>query len=85
MNSWFRLGAFFMAAGVGLGAFGAHGLKGRLSADAMQIYQTAVFYHLVHALGLLAVAWAAAVPAGRPSTFVRFAGWAALALGKARA
>jgi uncharacterized membrane protein YgdD (TMEM256/DUF423 family) len=38
-----------------LGAFGAHGLKSRLSADMMDIFQTAVQYHFYHALGLLAV------------------------------
>jgi uncharacterized membrane protein YgdD (TMEM256/DUF423 family) len=38
-----------------LGAFGAHGLKARLGADMMAIYQTGVQYHVFHALGLLAV------------------------------
>jgi uncharacterized membrane protein YgdD (TMEM256/DUF423 family) len=40
---------------VGLGAFGAHGLKARLSADSLAVWQTAVQYHAWHALGLLAV------------------------------
>jgi len=40
---------------VALGAFGAHGLKNLLSADAIQVYQTAVDYHFVHALGLMAI------------------------------
>jgi uncharacterized membrane protein YgdD (TMEM256/DUF423 family) len=43
--------------GVLLGAFGAHGLKNKLSPDMMDIYKTAVLYHLIHALGLFAVAW----------------------------
>ncbi|WP_346855188.1 DUF423 domain-containing protein [uncultured Draconibacterium sp.] len=38
---------------VALGAFGAHGLKGHLSAELMQTYKTAVEYHFYHALGLL--------------------------------
>jgi len=38
-----------------LGAFGAHALKGRLDAYSVSIYEKAVFYHFVHALGLLAV------------------------------
>ncbi len=38
-----------------LGAFGAHGLRGRLDAYSMGIYERAVFYHFVHALGLLIV------------------------------
>jgi uncharacterized membrane protein YgdD (TMEM256/DUF423 family) len=40
---------------VGLGAFGAHGLKARLPAEALAVWQTAVQYHAWHALGLLAV------------------------------
>ena len=45
-----------MAAGVALGAFGAHALKGRIGADALSVWQTAVNYHAWHALGLLATA-----------------------------
>ena len=40
---------------VGLGAFGAHGLKSRLDAYSLGIWEKAVFYHFVHALGLLIV------------------------------
>jgi uncharacterized membrane protein YgdD (TMEM256/DUF423 family) len=42
--------------GVALGAFGAHALKTRLTAEHLDIYKTAVFYQLVHAVALLAVA-----------------------------
>jgi uncharacterized membrane protein YgdD (TMEM256/DUF423 family) len=48
------------ATGVGLGAFGAHGLKARVSTEMLAVFETAVRYHLIHALGLLAVGWAAA-------------------------
>tara|TARA_B100001250_G_scaffold321883_1_gene285053 strand:- start:2828 stop:3256 length:429 start_codon:yes stop_codon:yes gene_type:complete len=44
--------------GVALGAFGAHGLKTVLSADMMTVWHTAVQYHLVHAVVLLALALA---------------------------
>ena len=40
--------------GVALGAFGAHGLKNHLNDDLLAVWQTAVQYHLVHALALLA-------------------------------
>lgn len=43
----------FMA--VALGAFGAHALKSRLSAEMLAIFETGVQYHFYHALGLLAV------------------------------
>ncbi|MBC7203339.1 MAG: DUF423 domain-containing protein [Pusillimonas sp.] len=49
-------GALMMLIGVGAGAFGAHGLKRVLSADMLAIWQTAVLYQLVHALGLLLIA-----------------------------
>jgi len=50
------LAACNMIAAVGAGAFGAHGLKRMLSPDLLAVWQTGVLYHLVHALGLLAVA-----------------------------
>ena len=54
--NWIATGALLMAAAVGLGAFGAHGLRSRLDAYSMSVYEKAVFYHFVHALGILAVA-----------------------------
>lgn len=41
---------------VALGAFGAHALRGQLDEGALATYQTAVDYHFVHTLALLAVA-----------------------------
>jgi uncharacterized membrane protein YgdD (TMEM256/DUF423 family) len=38
-----------------LGAFGAHALKAHLPQDKLQVYETAVRYHFLHALGLLAI------------------------------
>jgi uncharacterized membrane protein YgdD (TMEM256/DUF423 family) len=49
------LGALAGAAGVALGAFGAHALKSRLSADMLAVWQTAVQYHFWHALALVAI------------------------------
>lgn len=49
------LGAVNAFLAVGLGAFGAHGLKARLSPDMLGVYQTGVQYHFYHALGLLLV------------------------------
>lgn len=42
--------------GVALGAFGAHGLKSVLSANMLAVWQTAVQYHLIHSVVLLALA-----------------------------
>lgn len=38
-----------------IGAFGAHGLKGRITTDLMAIFQTGVQYHFYHTLALLLV------------------------------
>jgi len=50
---WSAIGAGLLALAVVLGAFGAHGLRGRLDAYSMGIYEKAVFYHFVHAIGIL--------------------------------
>jgi uncharacterized membrane protein YgdD (TMEM256/DUF423 family) len=42
--------------GVALGAFGAHGLRGRLSAEMLAVFETGVRYQMYHTLALLAVA-----------------------------
>lgn len=77
MKIWLVLGAVGMALAVALGAFGAHGLKARLAPDLMAIYQTAVQYHVYHALGLLGVGLIArAYPDARG---IRWAGAALLA------
>jgi len=54
--NWSAIAAVFLALAVGLGAFGAHGLKARLDANHLDIYKTAVLYHFLHALGMLIVA-----------------------------
>src|SRR5687767_5544008 len=51
--NWGAIGAIFLTLAVGLGAFGAHGLRDRLGAYDMGVYEKAVFYHFVHALGLV--------------------------------
>jgi uncharacterized membrane protein YgdD (TMEM256/DUF423 family) len=53
--NWSATGAGLLAIAVVLGAFGAHGLRDRLDAYSMGIWERAVFYHFVHALGLLMV------------------------------
>ncbi|HKK45756.1 MAG TPA: DUF423 domain-containing protein [Balneolaceae bacterium] len=49
------IGSIAMALAVSLGAFGAHGLKGRLSAEMLDIFQTGVTYNFYHAIGLLII------------------------------
>src|SRR6476661_7425456 len=58
---------------VGLGAFGAHGLKQRLSVEMLAVYQTGMQYHFYHALGLIAVGvMLLHYPASKP---MRTSGW----------
>ena len=53
--NWAGIGALGLALAVALGAFGAHGLRDRLDAYALGIWEKAVFYHFIHMLGLIAV------------------------------
>ena len=56
---FFAFGSGFALIAVVTGAFAAHALKTRLSPDMFQIFEVAVRYQMYHALGLIAVAWAA--------------------------
>lgn len=46
-------GASLMGLAVALGAFGAHGLEGKLTELQLKTYQTGVQYHLIHSIALL--------------------------------
>ncbi|MBC3373448.1 DUF423 domain-containing protein [Pseudomonas sp. SWRI92] len=69
LRSFLMLAAFFGFTGVALGAFAAHGLKNRLSADYLAIFHTGVTYQLVHTLALLCVALLATHIPGRIVTW----------------
>jgi uncharacterized membrane protein YgdD (TMEM256/DUF423 family) len=49
------IAGLLIALATALGAFGAHALKAHLPQDKLQVYETAVRYHFLHALGLLAI------------------------------
>lgn len=53
--NWTAVAAVLLALAVAIGAFGAHTLRDRLDAYSMNVYERAVFYHFIHALGLLIV------------------------------
>lgn len=53
--NWSATGAILLALAVILGAFGAHGLRDRLDAYSMGVYEKAVFYQFLHAMGILVV------------------------------
>jgi uncharacterized membrane protein YgdD (TMEM256/DUF423 family) len=70
---FFLSGAVAAFIAVALGAFGAHSLKTKLSADMLNIFEIGVRYQMYHALGLIAVAWATT---RWPEANLNAAGWA---------
>ena len=66
------LGALLAFLGVGLGAFGAHALRARLTPADLDIFETGVRYQMYHALALFCVAWAAT---RWPGGLAHAAGW----------
>src|SRR4030095_1224542 len=69
---------FFVAAAlsaliaVAAGAFAAHGLRQQLAPEQLAVFETAARYQMYHALGLLAVGWAAT---RWPGPLAGWAGW----------
>jgi uncharacterized membrane protein YgdD (TMEM256/DUF423 family) len=53
--NFIRIGAALAFLGVALGAFGAHALRDRLTPAMLQVWNTAVTYHLIHALAIFAL------------------------------
>lgn len=70
---FFAAGSLMAFLGVALGAFAAHSLRARLSPDMLTVFEVGVRYHMYHALGLLAVAWASS---RWPQSSAPVAGWA---------
>jgi uncharacterized membrane protein YgdD (TMEM256/DUF423 family) len=70
------LGAASAFVGVAAGAFGAHALKNRLAPDQLAVFEVGVRYQLVHALALLAVAWACT---RWPGSLANASGWSFVA------
>src|SRR5262245_8812679 len=66
------LGAISAALAVALGAFAAHGLRSRVTAEALATFETGARYHMYHALALFAVSWAFT---RWPGPWVTAAGW----------
>jgi uncharacterized membrane protein YgdD (TMEM256/DUF423 family) len=58
--------------GVGAGAFGAHGLRARLTPELLSVFETAVRYQMYHALALIAASW---VASRWPGTLAGASGW----------
>ncbi len=55
MKSIIMTGALLAGLAVMLGAFGAHALKAKVSPEELSVFDTAVKYHMAHALGLILI------------------------------
>ena len=76
MKLFIILGSLNALIGVALGAFGAHGLKTKVAPEMLTVWNTAVQYHLIHALGLLLIGILFHLMPNAP--LIKTAGWAIL-------
>ena len=67
------IGAVSAFIGVGAGAFGAHALRGQISPELLQTWETGARYQVYHALALIGCAW---VTSNTGSPWAERAGWA---------
>ena len=77
---------FFLIAGavnalisVGMGAFGAHGLEGKVSDHYIAIWETAAKYQMYHALGLILIGILQSQALLGAASQLNWAGWLMLA------
>ncbi len=81
MKLWLTFAALNGFIAVAAGAFGAHGLQGRVGERALAAFDTGAQYHMYHALALIGVAWLASISTQTGITAIgtNIAGWAFLA------
>ena len=51
--NWIAIGCFSAALAVMLGAYGAHGVQGKVSPEDYEVWKTAVLYHSIHSVALV--------------------------------
>ena len=76
-NKFLKIGALVGAAAVGIGAFGAHGLKPLLSEYQIAIFEKGVQYQFYHAFAILAIGLL--LQKNPNSPWLRRSGWLFLA------
>lgn len=77
MKTFIIIGAINAFLSVALGAFGAHGLEGRVEPKYLANWQTGVQYQMFHAVGLMIVGILAGQIAS--SSLLNWSGWLMLA------
>jgi uncharacterized membrane protein YgdD (TMEM256/DUF423 family) len=70
MRKWVIISGISGFLAVGLGAFGAHGLKSQLTPEMLEIYKTGVLYHLIHSVVLLALGLSGLEKFNKPAIFI---------------
>jgi uncharacterized membrane protein YgdD (TMEM256/DUF423 family) len=71
-SPWIAIGALNAAIAVGAGAFAAHGLRNRLEARALEIFETGARYQMYHAVAIVLAGMLATFGASRGA---QTAGW----------
>lgn len=66
---WIIISAISGFTAVAIGAFGAHGLKEKITYEMLEIYKTGVLYQLIHSLVLLALSLNTIINPKLPSIF----------------
>lgn len=66
---WIFISAVSGFTAVAIGAFGAHGLKEKLTPEMLEVYKTGVLYHLIHTVVLLAISLSDKIKTQLPSIF----------------
>ena len=64
-GAWIAVGALLCAISIAAGAFGAHGLRSRLDASALALWETSARYLMYSGLGILAITLASRPSGGR--------------------
>jgi uncharacterized membrane protein YgdD (TMEM256/DUF423 family) len=73
MKTFIIIGAINAFLAVALGAFGAHGLEGKIPEKYLEVWKTGVTYQMFHALGLIAIGIIARNIQG--SSLMSWSGW----------
>ncbi len=61
MKNWFFYAALLAGLAVGLGAFGAHGLKKMVTPEQIEVFKTGVQYHFYHAVAIALASLASSI------------------------
>ena len=67
---WLIISAVSGFTAVAIGAFGAHGLREKLSTEMLEVYKTGVLYQLIHSVVLLALSLNTLIKSQLPSIFI---------------